>query len=189
MRLFLFFLWVSALISPALAEPRSYRLDPAESKVEFTYQLSGAPGKGTMPITRADLRLDFANVPASQATVSLDVAGARTGALFVTQALKSPEVLHAAAHPRIQFRSRKVTGSLRDGARITGDVTVRGVTRPLVLDAQVYRRQGSQSGDLSRLTVILTGSLNRSAFGASGYPDLVADRVDLRILARISETP
>ena len=41
----------------AAAAPTSYRLDPDQSKVEFTYSLSGKDGTGTMPITRADLDL------------------------------------------------------------------------------------------------------------------------------------
>jgi polyisoprenoid-binding protein YceI len=72
-----------------------------------------------------------------------------------------------------------------DGAQIEGDFTVRGVTRPSTLFAQFYRQQGTVEGDRERLSIYLTGSISRSAFGASGYADMVDDTVELRILARI----
>ncbi|MEV8465491.1 YceI family protein [Fluviibacterium sp. DFM31] len=171
-------------LGPLLAEPRDYALDTSNSTVEFTYSLGGTPGTGTMPVVRADLRLDFDRVANSRAVVELDAARSRTNVGFVTQALKSPQVLDTARFPIIRFVSRRVT-ALTGGARITGDVTLRGVTRPLVLDAQIYRQRGTGAGDLSRLSVLLTGQIRRSDFGASGYSDLVGDVVGLRILARI----
>lgn len=180
----LFLLWTAL---PAWADGRQYKLDPAGSEVEFTYRLSGQAGRGTMPVVSADLVIDFAALERSQAEVALDVTGTRTNAVFVTQALKDESVLDASRYPTIQFRSKTVRGSLDSGAQIAGDVTIRGVTRPMVLQAQVFRVQGSDASDLSRLTVRLTGHINRADFGATGYPDLVADRVDLDITARLVE--
>jgi len=73
-----------------------------------------------------------------------------------------------------------------DGARITGDLTVRGVTRPVTLAASLYRRPGTAADDLDQLSIGLTGALNRHDFGASGYPDLVAETVGLDIHAEIT---
>lgn len=170
---------------PARAAPRDYVLDAAASEVAFSYVLEGVTGRGTMPIDRADLTLDFERAANSSAEVTLDAAGARTGVFFVTEALKGRSVLNTADHPKIRFRSRDFAA--RDGgATITGDVTIRGVTRPLTLEAEIFRRAGSELGDLSRLTVRLTGAVNRSDFGATGYADLVANRVGLEITARLS---
>lgn len=171
---------------PALSAPRDYSLDAANSNVAFTYTLSGTPGTGSMPVTRADLRLDFDRVANSRVVVELDASASKTSVGFVTQALKSTDVLNTGAHPTIRFVSSKLTAQ-PGGARMVGDVTIRGVTRPLVLDAQIYRQRGTEAGDLSRLSVLLTGEISRSAFGASGYADLVEDTVSLRILARIEQ--
>lgn len=176
------------LALPAWAELRYYSLDPAQSEVEFIYRLNGNDGDGTMPIASAELALDFNAPNQSSARVTLDVTGTKTGAIFVTQALKSKDVLAADDFPTIGFRSRAFQGSLGGGAEVTGDVTIRGVTRPMTLRAEVFRARGSDVNDLSRLTVILTGHINRADFGATGYGDLVADRVDLMIRARLQET-
>ena len=66
-----------------------------------------------------------------------------------------------------------------------GDLTIRGVTQPVTLRAELYRTKGSAAGDNSHLTVRLTGRVNRSAFGATGWSDMVGDEVRIIITARI----
>ncbi|MEM9551759.1 MAG: YceI family protein [Pseudomonadota bacterium] len=173
----------------AAARPTRYVLDPNRSTVAFSYRLNGTPSSGTMPVTRADIVVDPENLSASQVDVSVSVARARTGLVFVTQALKSAEVLDAARFPEVRFVSESVAlaanGRLSDGATITGRVTLRGVTRRLSFRANVYRQPGSAANDLENLTVQLTGAISRSAFGASGFANYVDDEVTLDIQAAI----
>lgn len=177
-----------ALSAPAAADPVRYLLEAERSRVSFTYRLEGVPGTGTMPVDSADLRLDFDTAANSTARVVLSAEGARTGLGLITQALKSGDVLDTATHPRITFQSRRFEAR-PGGARVTGDVTIRGVTRPLTLEADIFRQEGTAAGDRSRLTVVLTGHVDRTAFGASGYAALVAPRVDLDITVRLTRAP
>lgn len=182
-----------ALASTAQAAPTRYTLNQGDSNVGFSFTMGGGAQKGTMPIKSASITIDPENLTASHVEVIVDVAGAHTGLIFATQALIGPDVLNAAQYPTIRFVSRKVKlaadGRLSGGAHIIGDLTLRGVTRPVTLQANLYRQRGSVAGDLSRLTVQLTGQVSRSAFGAVGYPDLVADTVGLDITAVIKATP
>lgn len=175
-----------ALVQMAKAKQIRYALDPERSVVEFTYARNGVAQTGTMPVTSADLLIDFARVARSEAAVKLDVSGTKTGDFFATQALKGASVLDTQNHPEAHFQSTSVTGSLREGAQITGDVTLRGVTRPLTLAAEIYRLPDTAEDDLDTLQVILTGSLMRSDFGATGFPEMVADEITLRIIAFIT---
>ncbi len=170
----------------ATADPRSYRLDPGGSEVRFGYSVGGVPGEGVMPVKSARMTIDFARLERSSAEVVLDVSRIRASSKMATDALTGESMLDAAGHPEIRFVSSRVEGSVRDGAVISGRVTIRGVTRPLMLQGQLYRPPGSAQGDLSRLTVLLTGSIERHDFGADGYAGLVSDRVDLRIRAALS---
>lgn len=169
---------------PALAAPESYRLNMDQSVVGFTYQFQGNPRQGQMPVAAAVMQLDLDNISGSQVNVTLNAAEAQAGALFMTSTMKGPNVLHTASYPTIEFTSTKVEGSLR-GAQITGDLTIRGITRPVTLTAGLYRQQGTDRTDRSRLIVQLLGSVSRSAFGASGFPGFVADQIDLNIIAYI----
>lgn len=182
-----------ALPWPAMARPTRYRLDPASSRVGFTYWLSGAAQTGEMPVIRADLVIDPTNLAASTADVAVSARQARTGFFFATQALKSAAMLNAAQFPEIRFVSTAVrlspSGRFSDGATLTGDLTVRGITQQVTLKADLFRAAGSERGDLSRLTIRLTGEISRTAFGATAYPDLVADTVGLDIRASIEAVP
>lgn len=174
----------SLAFAAARAAPEQYRLDIARSVVSFTYTLDGTPTSGRIPIVAADMRLDLDNLPASRVNVTLDATRARTGFFIATEAMRGPKVLDTARHPLIRFRSVAIRGSLRR-ATVTGMLTIRGVTRPMTLDAVLGRQQGTAPTDRDRLIVLLTGTISRAAFGASGYPGLVADPIDLRIVARI----
>lgn len=176
-----------AAAGPAAAEPRRYVLETDKSVVGFSWFLGEAEVKGTMPVASAELMIDPLAPEASRVSVAVDVAGARAGFPFATQAMKGPKVLDAARHPRIRFASRRI-GAAADGAVVEGDLTVRGVTRPVVFDVGLYRQRGTAEGDLSRLSVIVTGSLSRAAYGADGWSDLAGDEVRLTIVARMALT-
>ncbi|SFT77282.1 YceI family protein [Sedimentitalea nanhaiensis] len=177
------------MFSPAFAAPTRYQLDRAGSSVGFDFTLNGISQNGMMPIQSADIQIDPGNLAATQVDVILNAAAARTGLALATQAMTGPTVLNVARFPTIRFESLSVRlakdGRLSDGARIEGRLTLRDVTRPIILDAALFRARGSTANDLSTIVVRLGGHLSRSAFGASGYPDLVGDRVTLDITAVI----
>ncbi|MEP3331614.1 YceI family protein [Sedimentitalea sp.] len=177
-------------LSPAHAAPTGYTLSEKDSNVGFRFLLSGVPIQGSMPVQAAQIIIDPANLAASQVDVTLNVAKAKTALFFATDALVSTEVLDAKQFPTIRFVSQAITlasdGRLSDGASIAGLLTLRGITRPITLNANVLRAPGSAADDLSNLTVRLDGAVSRAAFGATGFPDLVADIVELDILAVVA---
>ncbi|MEP4037299.1 YceI family protein [Pseudophaeobacter sp.] len=168
-----------------------YVLDLASTKVKFGFQLNGFWQNGTMPILRSQIALNPKRLATTRVSVSLDASAAKTGLIFATRAMTSPEVLNVEKFPTISFATRRVLlsaeGRLSNGAEMIGDLTLRGVTRPLSLAVALYRRPGSAVDDLSRLDFTLRGSLSRAAFGASGYAGLVGDRVRLDIHASLRQ--
>jgi polyisoprenoid-binding protein YceI len=175
------------------AEPRRYLLDAAASSVAFRFSLNRVPQSGSMPVKKAAVQIDTDALANSRVDVWLDVAGASTGLIFATQAMIGRDILDAARFPFIRFRSRSIRlapdGRLSGGAEISGDLTLRGVTRTITLNADVYRPPGTAPDDLRSLTVHLDGQISRSAFGASGFPDLVGDTVTLDITAIVRAAP
>lgn len=177
---------LAAAVAPvaATAAPVPYDLQADRSTVGFETDFGPDHITGAMPVKSARLILDFDQVKNCVIDVSLDAAHADASFPFAAQAMKGPKVLDARAYPEMVFRSSAITRN-GDGARVAGDLTIRGVTRPVTLDATIFRQQGTEAGDLSRLTVRLTGKLNRSDFGATGWSDMVGDEVRLIITARI----
>lgn len=178
-------------LAPKLHAARQpYALSQEDTRVGFSFDLSGVPQTGSMPIQTADVQVDTSRLQNSQVTVVLNVSRAKTRLPFARMPMLSPSVLDAESHPTITFISTKIVlgpdGRISDGARITGDLTVRGVTRPITLLASLYRPPGTAANNLDRLSIGLQGALNRHDFGASGYADLVNDTVGLDIRAEIS---
>ena len=173
--------------TPALAKPVHYRLDQTASEVAFEIDLGQGPLRGTMPVSAADLILDFDRAAASSVRVTLDASRARTPLPFATEAMKSASVLATGTHPEIRFESTRLSASGQK-ASVAGKITIRGVTRPIVMAAQIFRPKGSAAGDRDQLTVRLTGTIRRSDFGAGGFADLVGEEVRLDITARIRRT-
>lgn len=171
---------------PLVAAPHPYVLDAGRSVVGFSVVAAGAQYAGTMPIVSADMLLDLNAVANSAVAVTLRPADAQMGIVFATQALKSTEVLDTANHPLIRFQSVAIrAGASPSEAVVTGRVTVRGITQPVTLNAQLSQEASTRGQANPELTLLLTGTLDRHAFGASGYRSLVAPTVRLRIIARI----
>lgn len=170
----------------AQAAPVAYDLQADQSTVGFETDFGPDHITGAMPVKSARLILDFDQATNSVIDVALDVAHANASFPFAAQAMKGPKVLDAAAFPEMTFRSSGITRQ-GDGANVQGDLTIRGVTRPVTLAATIFRQQGSDAGDLSHLTVLLKGKLNRSDYGATGWHDMVGDEVRLTITARIAK--
>ncbi len=172
------------LALPANAATIAYKMDTANSSVAFETDFGPDKITGSFPLEQADLKLDFDNVANCTVDVALDVTGAKASFPFAAQALKGPKVLDAKDHPRMTFTSTSVKGA-GDAADVTGNLTIRGVTKSVTLKAKLFRPQGSAATDRDHLTVKLSGSVNRSDFGATGWADMVGDQVRIVITARI----
>ena len=167
------------------ARPVAYLLQPEFSTVAFETDFGKERITGTFPLAGADLTLDFEQVANCTIDVTLDVTRAKASFPFAAQALRGATVLDAANHPKMHFVSTRVTPH-GEGADVAGNITIRGVTRPITLRALIYRQAGHAAGDRSRLSVRLNGKVLRSQFGATGWADLVGDEVRIQIDARIA---
>ena len=177
----------AGLALPGLAAPAAparYLLQPDISVVSF--ETGGqTPVSGTFPVRSAEIVLDFDRLANCSIAVVLDVSGARTSFPFAAEAMKSASVLDAREYPQMRFTSEAVAAT-KTGARVKGRLTIRGVTRPVTLEAAILRQAGTGKGDLSHLTVRLTGTVRRSDYGATGWDNMVSDEVRITITARIA---
>ncbi len=177
--------WLTVLATQALAVPIEYALQRDQSRVGFTWFLGQDAISGVMPVARAEIALDFDTPGNSRIFVAVDASKARAGAPFAGEAMRGQSVLWTDRFPEITFRSRTVRRDGAGGAILTGDLTVRGVTQPQSFTARLFRPAGTEAGDRSELTIRLSGSLSRRAFGATGFSSFVGDEVVLDIRASI----
>ena len=177
---------VLALISavPVWAAPERYLLQAEASRVAFSAPADGQPITGTFPIRSARVVIDVEKPARSQIDVTLKVAGVKASSLLAAEAMRGESVLATRRFPDARFVSDSVRGD-PSAVEVGGQLTLRGVTRPVVLRGRILRQSGAAEDDFSRLTVALRGQVSRSAFGADGWAGMVGDVITLDILARI----
>ncbi len=180
----LIFMTFIGLSTAVFAETIKYDLVKDKSNVGFTYMFGQNPNNGQFVDYDADIAINFDVASRSKVDVTLRTDTAKAGFAFATSALRSKSVLHAKQFPNIRFVSKSVRAA-GNGAIIKGDVTVRGITKPLTLNAVLLRDPGTQASERNDLRMRITGKLNRHDFGASGYPDQVGPDLAIRIDARI----
>ncbi|MGH7267535.1 MAG: YceI family protein [Candidatus Rokuibacteriota bacterium] len=103
--------------------------------------------------------------------VSIDAASLWTGEPERDEHLRSEDFLDVKNHPRIVFRSTRVAPAARNEYRVSGDLTIRGVTRPVSLDVR-YLGQGRSPFDDTRAGFTATARLDRHDFGVSWNADM-----------------
>lgn len=166
------------------ASPVPYAIDRTASTVGFAVDYVFGKITGAMPLGRTHLVIDFRNPPKSAITVTLRPRFTTASLPYAATAMKGAKGFDVQRYPVIRFRSTQVTAQ-GDTIRITGKATIRGITRPLTLEARLFRVAGEAVGDNRQLTMRITGTIQRSAFGADGWENIVSDDVQLAILAHL----
>ncbi|NBB17268.1 polyisoprenoid-binding protein [Caulobacter sp. SLTY] len=155
--------------------PGTYRIDPEHASVLFRVDHVGM-SKWTAQFRKFDasLVLDPKNPEASSVTAEIDVASldSKTSpALAFDKELTGPDWLDAGAHPKITFKSTKVVRTGGATADVTGDFTLKGVTKPVVLKVTFNDGYKPNAMDGARVGFSATTRFKRSDFGISyGIP-------------------
>ena len=163
---------------PGLAGPVPYDLDLKASKVVFFYAMNGRETRGVFPVERATTLVDLQDVRRSSLDVTVATRFVQAGDPVVTLAIQSADMLATGRHPTAHFVSTRIVPNEK-GAQITGDLTLKGVTHPVTLDA-VFQRRADAPADNSELILQVKGTVSRKAFGVIGFPELVDDEITLR---------
>ena len=143
----------------------NWTLDDAHSSVTFSVRhMMVTTVRGDMKIRNLDLDFDPDQPNASSVRVALDAASIATGNPGRDQHLRSEDFLQAEAHPTIDFVSTRLDVRDDRSGEIHGDLTIRGVTRPVVLDAFFAGLvPDMQGGD--RAAFSATTTIDREDFG------------------------
>lgn len=174
-----------ACLPAAAREAREYRLDPVHTRVVFLVDHAGfSRAIGTISGSEGrlffgddeDARWDGASVEAE-----IPIAALSLGDPDWDRATLARSLLDGEAHPRARFRSTRIEPLAPDRARIHGELTLRGVTREVVLEAIL---NGARRHPLTfRRTVgfSATTTLRRADFGITAWPNVIGAEVAVMI--------
>ena len=170
---------------PALAAAANWRINPARTHIAFAIDAVGYPRThGQFHQFSGRISVDFDHPDRSSVTFHVQSQSVDVGSQPFDDYLRSPAFLDAAQYPSIDFVSKSVEKVDDRTVRVTGDLTLLGVTRPLSVDVAVQRETAGGDG---RLAFVAKTSIDRLAFGMnSGFP-LVSREVELAISSEALE--
>jgi polyisoprenoid-binding protein YceI len=168
-----------------VAHADTYAIDPAHSSVSFT--VSHVIGRVTGHFDKFSGSCNYdANKTSSWATqASIDAASINTGIEKRDNHLRSPDFFDVQKYPTLSFKSTGVTDANGNKAKLHGDLTMHGVTKPVVLDLEVLGTAKDPFGKGTRLGASAKGRVARLDYGigpASGpMAGMVGKDVDINI--------
>ena len=155
----------------------TWKIDPAHTLVEFSIKhMMFTTVKGRFTGVQGTLQLDEANPSRSSVEAEIDAASIDTGDQRRDDHLRSAEFLDVEHYPTISFKSARVELLDREHARVTGNLTIHGVTREVALDTELAG-QGTTPFGTHVVGFEARTTINRKDFGLTWNVSLEAGGV------------
>lgn len=165
----------------------TWEIDSSHSGIHFSIRhMVIAKVRGKFTRWSGTLRLQDGDLATGQVEAVIDASSIDTGVADRDTHLKSPDFLDVAQFPEITFRSSKVDARDASALRVTGELTIHGVTREVVLDAEATGRAKDPWGN-ERIGFAAKTAIDRKDFGLSWNQVLeaggllVGDRLTIEI--------
>jgi polyisoprenoid-binding protein YceI len=155
-----------AIALPVLAYADTWRIDPMHTSVEFTVRhMMISNVKGQFQKTTGTIAVDGNDPASAKIDATIDASSIDTRVERRDADLKSPDFLDVAKYPTITFKSTKVEADGPGKWKVTGDLTLHGVTKPVVLDVESSGKPIHDPMGNTRAGASATTKINRSDFG------------------------
>jgi polyisoprenoid-binding protein YceI len=170
----------AALAVPSLAATSTWNLDPMHSNAQFSVRHLGISNvQGEFTKISGQVVLDDADVTKSSVNVTIDVGSVDTRVSRRDDDLKSPNFFDAAKFPSITFKSTKITKAGDGKLMVTGDLTIKDVTKEVTLEVTGPSAVDTHMG--TRRGFAASTKINRQDFHVSADPGMVGDDIAVQI--------
>ena len=169
--------------TPSEVQAGAYDLDSEHGKITWSVDHMGfSTYKGQFVNVDADLVLDPADPSASTLTATIPLTEVDSNSDGLDAHLQTADFFDTANHPVATYVSRSVTVNPNDASRATvvGDLTLRGVTRPVTMEVK-FNQAGPSMGGVYRAGFDGRATIRRSEFGITYGLPVLGDEVDLHI--------
>jgi polyisoprenoid-binding protein YceI len=175
--------------APAAAQSTQWQLDPAHSSAQFAVRHMGiSTVRGTFTKLSGTARYDPADSKNNSVEVTIEAASVDSRVEMRDNDLRSDHFFDVQKYPTIVFRSTKVESAGTDKLNITGDLTIRGITKPVTLDVDGPSKPVKDGQGRFHMGVSATATANRTDFGMTGYQGIVGNEVTLTIDVELVQT-
>jgi polyisoprenoid-binding protein YceI len=170
----------------------TWKFDPYHTQVEFSAKHLGMMTvRGHFAEVTATGEIDVEQPEHSKIEATINTLSIRTHNETRDNDLRSSNFLEAAKYPTMTFKSTKIEPAGKDKYRLTGDLTIKGITKPVTLDVVKYGEfNDPQMGH--RIGYAASGQINRKDFGMSFAMMLdgkfiVSDEIQINIEGELVE--
>jgi polyisoprenoid-binding protein YceI len=150
---------------PTLAQAATWELDPSHTTVEFSVRhMMATTVKGQFEKVKGSIELDDKDITKSHVDVTIDPASVNTHEPKRDGHLKSEDFFDVAKFPTATFKSTKVQKVGKNKLKVTGDLTLHGITKPIVLDVDGPSQAYQTPYGTTVRGIHATGKLDRKDF-------------------------
>jgi len=187
---------VLCLVAPGLLHAAPWEFDPAHTGVHFKVRhLMISSVRGEFEKVTGKIVYDESDVTKSSADIAIETASINTRVAKRDEHLRSPDFLDVAKYPAITFKSKRVEKAGNGTLKMTGDLTIRGVTKEVVLTVEGPTPAIKDPGGNHRVGGQAGTKINRKDFGLVWNKALetggvvVGDEVEISIDVEIYKKP
>jgi len=187
---------VLCLVAPGILHAASWEFDPDHTGVQFKVRhLMISSVRGEFEKVTGKIVYDETDVTKSTADITIETASINTRVAKRDEHLRSPDFLDVAKHPAITFKSKRVEKAGDGTLKMTGDLTIRGVTNEVVLNVEGPTPAVKDPGGNYRVGGQATTKIHRKDFGLVWNKTLetggvvVGDEVEITIDVEIYRKP
>ncbi|HWY20278.1 MAG TPA: YceI family protein [Candidatus Acidoferrum sp.] len=168
----------------------AWQIDPKHTAAQFSVRHLGiSTVRGAFTKVSGSVQYDAANLGKSSIQATIEAASVDTRVEMRDNDLRSPHFFDVEKYPTITFQSKKVEAAGAGKLKVTGDLTIHGVTKEVVLDVDgpsaVMKDHGSE-----RMGASATTKINRVDFGVTGAPGVAGDEITITLdIEMIKQAP
>jgi polyisoprenoid-binding protein YceI len=170
---------------PATAQTQTWYLDPNHSSAQFSVRHLGISTiRGTFNKT-GGVVVDSADLSKASVNVTIDASSVDTRVEMRDKDLRSDHFFDVAKYPNITFQSKRVEAAGTGKLKVTGDLTIHGVTKEIVLDVDGPTPPMKDPRGTSHRGLSATASLSRADYGMTFDAPMVGDQIAIQIDAEL----
>jgi len=159
-------LTVILFLLPTMTAASTWRIDPEHTSIQFTVRhMMISNVKGVFHKFNGQFEIDDKDITNTRASAVINVASIDTGIEKRDEDLRSPKFFDVAKYPSMTFASKKIVRTGANRFKVTGDLTIHGVTREVVLDMEGLETVVKDPWGNMRRGATLASMINRKDFG------------------------
>lgn len=171
-----------AIAATAAAQSGTWQIDPNHSAAQFSVRHLGVSTvRGAFMKVSGSATYDTSDPSKTTLNATIDASSVDTRVQMRDNDLRSPNFLDVQKYPSITFQSKQAKSVGAGKLQITGDLTIHGVTKEVVLDVDGPSEPIKDPWGNQRIGASASTKINRKDFGVNGAPGVVGDEISITI--------